>query len=77
MAGADYTIEVISNHAALSDLEIDWNRLSDAAKAPNVFTTFGWFEPGASAFRATSRPSQFRPHVIVLKKNEAVAGLSP
>lgn len=77
MAGADYTIEVISNHAALSDLEIDWNRLSDAAKAPNVFTTFGWFHAWSQRLSRDERPSQFRPHVIVLKKNEAVAGLSP
>lgn len=77
MAGADYTIEVISNRAVLSNLEIDWNRLSEAASDPNVFTTFGWFQAWTRRLASDRHASYFCPHVFVLRQGEAVAGLCP
>lgn len=77
MAGADYRIEVISNHAALSSLEIDWNRLSETAREPNVFATFGWFQAWSERMLRDERSSRFCPHVFVLRQGEDVAGLCP
>jgi CelD/BcsL family acetyltransferase involved in cellulose biosynthesis len=77
VAGADYTIEVISNHAALSNLEIDWNRLSEGAGNPNVFTTFGWFRAWIKRLACDRPASHFFPHVFVLRQGDHVAGLCP
>ena len=77
MAGAAYTVEVVSNQADLSNLETDWNRLSEAAKAPNVFTTFGWFQAWSTQLSHDDHSRRFCPHVLVLKEGEAVAGLCP
>jgi CelD/BcsL family acetyltransferase involved in cellulose biosynthesis len=77
VACTDYTIEVISNNAALANLEIDWNRLSEAAGAPNVFTTFGWFQAWSARLSEAEHSSRFCPHVLVLKQDEAVAGVCP
>jgi CelD/BcsL family acetyltransferase involved in cellulose biosynthesis len=77
VAGADYAVEVVSNQADLSSLETDWNRLSEAAKAPNVFTTFGWYQAWYRRQSRENHASRFWPHVLILKEDEAVAGLCP
>ena len=52
MAGADYRIEVISNHAALSSLEIDWNRLSESRQGAQCIRDF-WLVPSLERAHVT------------------------
>jgi len=75
-AGSPYTVETIVSEAALSDLETAWNRLSEAATAPNVFTTFGWFRAWYKRL-AQDSSGRLRPHVLVLKRGNEVTGICP
>lgn len=77
MAGAAYSVEVVSSQADLSNLETDWNRLSEVTEAPNVFTTFGWFQAWSTELLHDDHSRRFCPHVLVLKEGEAVVGLCP
>jgi len=77
MAGTGYSIETVSRNADLRSFETDWNRLSESARTPNVFTTFGWFQAWSERFERDDHSSQFCPHVLILKQAGTVVGLSP
>lgn len=77
MATTDYTIHVISTRAELVALEPEWNRLSEIAGAPNAFTTCAWFMAWYDSLGSDSRSDRFRPHVLVLKRGEDIAGICP
>lgn len=71
-----YAIEEITTEEELSNLESDWNRLSESAASPNVFMTYGWFRAWNQRFTREDRTSR-RSSVLVLKKDGAVVGMSP
>jgi CelD/BcsL family acetyltransferase involved in cellulose biosynthesis len=72
-----YTVKVASTDQMLPALEADWNRLSRASEHPNVFTTYGWFQAWIRRFIEERSGSRVRPHVLVLKEGNAVAGIAP
>jgi len=76
-ASLRYSIGTIASEEALSHLQDDWNRLSEAADLPNVFTTFDWFRAWNQRFAREDRSGRRRLQVLVLKKDGAVAGISP
>jgi CelD/BcsL family acetyltransferase involved in cellulose biosynthesis len=59
----------------ISNLEADWNRLSETAELPNVFMTFGWFR--AWNQRLAQEDRRRRPNILVLRKDQEVMGISP
>ena len=77
MASTNYTIEVISTQAELSNLETDWNRLSETVECPNVFTTYDWFRAWTRRLVGENGSGRFEPHVLLLKRNNAVLGILP
>jgi CelD/BcsL family acetyltransferase involved in cellulose biosynthesis len=60
----------------LSSARKDWNRLSDAAEFPNVFTTYDWFQAWYRRF-VREDGHERRPNVFVLKRNGEITGISP
>lgn len=66
---------VISDESALTNLEADWNRLSQSSQTPNAFMTYGWYRAWLSAQLRQSNGAQF--HAVVLKNGDAVAGIVP
>ena len=77
MPGSDYTIETVTTREGLASLEQDWNRLSRASELPNVFTTFDWFRAWNDRFSGEAWQGRRRLNVLVLRKDGAVAGISP
>jgi CelD/BcsL family acetyltransferase involved in cellulose biosynthesis len=77
MMGTSYSIDTITSQDELSLLESDWNRLSESATAPNVFTTFGWFWAWTRRRVGEVGRGRFEPHVLLLKRNDAVVGIAP
>lgn len=77
MAIPEYATQVVSTQSGLADLENDWNRLSDAADAPNVFTTYDWFRAWCERFVHEFGADHFRPYVIVVKQSEKTVGIAP
>jgi CelD/BcsL family acetyltransferase involved in cellulose biosynthesis len=71
-----YAIEPITTEEGLSKLQDDWNRLSETAEEPNVFMTFDWFRAWNERF-TQEESSGRRPHVLVLKKDGIIRGISP
>lgn len=74
--GTHYSFQEITTEEELSNLKEDWNRLSETAGQPNVFMTFDWFRAWNQRF-TRENPNGRRPHVLVLKKEGAVTGISP
>ena len=72
-----YSVEPITTGEGFSSLEPDWNRLSDSASSPNVFMTFDWFRAWNQRLTQEDRSGRRRPSVLVLKRDGAVAGISP
>jgi len=77
MTSSDYSIEAITTEEGLSNLENDWNRLSECAESPNVFMTFDWFRAWNQRRSQEERRGLRRPNVLVLKRDGAVVGISP
>lgn len=77
MASSDYTIETVTTQEGFASLEQDWNRLSQSADFPNVFTTSDWFRAWHQGFPGEGRRGQHRPNILVLRKDGAVVGISP
>lgn len=75
-ATARFSIHVAATEEELSNLEKDWNRLSESAESPNVFATLDWFRAW-NRRRSREERNLRRPNVLVVKKNGAVAGISP
>ena len=71
-----YSVESVTSEQGLSKLQDDWNRLSATAERPNVFMTFDWFRTWNQHFTQQSGGSR-RPHVLVLKRDGVVRGISP
>jgi len=76
-AAAGYTIEAITTEEALSGLKEDWNRLNENAAFPNVFMTYAWFRIWNQRLAQEDRGAQRCLNVLALKKQGAVAGISP
>jgi len=76
-AATRFSVNAISTEEGLSSLEEDWNRLGETAESPNVFTTFDWFRAWNRHRSHETRRSLRRPNVLVLKKDGAIAGISP
>jgi CelD/BcsL family acetyltransferase involved in cellulose biosynthesis len=72
-----YSVEPITAEEGLANLEEDWNRLSETAEQPNVFMTFDWFRIWNQRITQDDCGGQRRPNVLVLKKDGAIAGISP
>jgi len=77
MTSSNYSIETITTEEGLSNLEEDWNRLSESAEFPNVFTTFDWFRTWNQRRSLEEHRGLRRPNVLVLKKDGVVVGISP
>jgi CelD/BcsL family acetyltransferase involved in cellulose biosynthesis len=75
--GIPYSIETVSTEEALSSLEADWNRLSNAAKSPNIFVSFDWFCAWAKHVIHQEQPARIQPNILLLKKNRTVTGIVP
>jgi CelD/BcsL family acetyltransferase involved in cellulose biosynthesis len=69
--------EVITAPEALPDLCAAWNELSETAAAPNVFTTFHWFDAWNRRLTADDRTNRRQLHVIVLKVRGSIVGIAP
>ena len=76
-ASPGYSIELVTSEDGLARLQEDWNRLSEAAESPNVYTTFDWFRAWHWRFAREPAGGRRRPEVLVLKRNGVVAGISP
>jgi CelD/BcsL family acetyltransferase involved in cellulose biosynthesis len=76
-AANPYTIDLISTEKALSALEADWNRLSEAAEQPNAFMTYGWFRAWTRRRTAEYPAGRFVPNVLVLSEGSSVVGIAP
>ena len=75
-SGLRYTIIRITSEDELSALEPEWNRLSESAASPNVFTTYGWFRAWNQRFSQEDCNGR-HPNVLVIKKGSAIVGVSP
>jgi CelD/BcsL family acetyltransferase involved in cellulose biosynthesis len=73
----DYSIESVTTEEGLSDLEKDWNGLSEAAAFPNIFMTFDWVCAWNRRFAGDARHGRRHPSILVLRRNGAVAGILP
>ena len=76
-AGSPYTVERISSVHAIAELRTDWNRLSDVAPAPNVFTTYEWYQAWIGRLIADSGPGSLEPWLLVVRQGETIAGIAP
>jgi CelD/BcsL family acetyltransferase involved in cellulose biosynthesis len=76
-ASSGYSIEPITTNEGLCGVEEDWHRLSETAGSPNVFTTFDWFRAWNQHFAGKDHGGRRQPQVLVLKRDGAVAGISP
>ena len=73
-----YSIARAATEQGLAALQADWNRLSETAGSPNVFTTFDWFRVWNQPFARQDRSGRRRLEVLALRnKNGAIAGVSP
>lgn len=72
-----YSIETVRTEPELDNLEADWNRLSESATRPNVFTTYGWFRAWMKHRIQEEGQSHLQPNVFVLRQNGSVMGISP
>jgi len=77
VAGPQYSVECVTSLEELPRLRQDWNRLSRTAGLPNVFMTYDWFQTWNQRRAQEHRKGVRRPHVLVLKRDEAVAGVVP
>jgi CelD/BcsL family acetyltransferase involved in cellulose biosynthesis len=76
-AKSDFTVEPVTTEEGLSRIEEDWNRLSETSAEPNVFMTFDWFRAWNQRFAQEDRSGQRSLSVLALKRDGAVAGISP
>ena len=72
-----YVVEPVTTGEELCKLEEKWNTLSQAAEAPNVFTTFDWFRAWNQRATDLDTKRKRRPNVLVLKMGDGVAAISP
>ncbi len=72
-----YSVETCQSEAELLGIEADWNRLSEAAAIPNVFTTFDWFRNWTWQFIHKEQRDRFQPYVLVLRQDGKVTGIAP
>ncbi len=72
-----YSIQVITKEEGLSNLESDWNRLSETAELPNVFMTHDWFRIWNQRITQEDGSGWRRPNVLVLRKEGVIAAISP
>jgi CelD/BcsL family acetyltransferase involved in cellulose biosynthesis len=70
-----YSVTSVVTEKDISSLEADWSRLSETAELPNVFMTLAWFR--AWNRRLTEENPRRRPHILVLRKDQDVMGISP
>jgi CelD/BcsL family acetyltransferase involved in cellulose biosynthesis len=70
-------IETVKTATDLQSLEQDWNGLSEAAKHPNVFTTFDWFRAWNQQATNIDMKHRRRLNVLVLKAEDSVVGIAP
>ena len=74
-AAPRYSVSPIVAEEDVASLEADWNRLSETAALPNVFMTCDWFRAWNQGLSREDR--RRRPHVLVLRQNQRVTGISP
>ncbi len=72
-----YSIDTCESEAELLGIEADWNRLSETAAFPNVFTTFGWFRIWTLQFINEDQRHRLQPYVLVLRQDGKVTGIAP
>ena len=71
-AGGDLRAEVVTRPQAVLALEPDWTRLWAAQPRREVFTGFAW---SRASLEATG--SSRTPHLVVVRRGDAVAGILP
>jgi CelD/BcsL family acetyltransferase involved in cellulose biosynthesis len=77
VSDAPYSIRAVTTVDELAALEQEWNRLSESAREPNVFMTYGWFRAWFQR-RAEELPNgDLKPHVLVLMRENTAAGIMP
>jgi CelD/BcsL family acetyltransferase involved in cellulose biosynthesis len=76
-AKAPYSVVEITTKEGLSNVQTDWNRLSETAAQPNVFMTFDWHRAWSQQFAQESRSGRRTLCVLALKQDGALAGISP
>lgn len=67
-------VECASTLDELDALQADWDRLTDASAAPNVFTTFAWYRAWIARRIEEAGPGSLEPFVLVARQNGAVTG---
>ena len=72
-----FSASVISDEAALRDLEATWDRLSESSQTPNPFMTYGWYQVWVNAQLRRNNDGGTQPYVVVLKDGDEVAGIVP
>jgi CelD/BcsL family acetyltransferase involved in cellulose biosynthesis len=72
-----YTVETATTEDEVCSLQQDWERLSAVSKSPNAFTTFDWYQAWYRGFAQSEGAGKRSHHILVLKRNGAVAGISP
>ncbi len=76
-ASADYSVEQITTEHELETIRDAWNRLSENAEFPNVFTTYDWFRAWSRRHAEEEPGADRHLNVLVVKKRGAVLGISP
>lgn len=71
------TAETLHSGDEVAALADEWNRLSEEATAPNVFTTYDWFRLWTAQHAKEEAPRHLLPHVVVLRENGRVSGIAP
>ncbi len=77
MTSPAYSIEAVTADSDLVRLEADWDRLSSGAPAPNVFTTYDWFQAWNREFGCSEGAERLQPCVLTLCDQGEVAGIAP
>lgn len=77
MPHSDYEITSVTSDQAVQRLQPEWDRLSESAANPNVFTTFGWFQAWYRGLQHARRSERKRPNVLVVRINGVATGIVP
>lgn len=77
MTSPPYSVEAVTADGDVVRLEADWDRLSRGAAAPNVFTTYDWYQAWNRAFGCSEDAARLQPCVLTLRERGEVAGIAP
>ena len=76
MPAPTYAVQLVAAEYDVGAFQEHWDRLSAIADPPNIFTSYDWFRIWYRRFAEEAGPKRC-PHVLVLKRNGTVCGISP